>query len=141
MLVGSGAIQLTGTSVSSNITVASQSVVLVEGQIYYNTLDIESGTVQLDNPYALLSLNVTGASGAGTLDLNGQSVDTTVNLQNFSGTILNNGGPATVASNLGGNITLAGSGALTLSGTITGNLTLAGSGAVLLTGPETSSDT
>ena len=88
-------------------------------------LDIQAGqTVQLSAPPA----DYTTIEGSGTLDLNGQSLDSTVSLVNFSGTLANScTSTATIGGDVaGGNFTVLGSGNIAFSGSLTNTaLTLA----------------
>ena len=88
-------------------------------------LDIQAGqTVQLHAPPA----DYTTIEGSGTLDLNGQSLDSTVSLVNFSGTLANScTSTATIGGDVaGGNFTVLGSGNIAFSGSLTNTaLTLA----------------
>ena len=79
-------------------------------------------------------------AGDPTLDLNGQAISASVQLDGFDGTIINSSSaPASFAGAIAdSDFTVGGSGAITLSGAIEGysTLTESGSGALTLTGDD-----
>ena len=56
--------------------------------------EINSGTLKLNSSAALGSSSGVSAAAGGTLDLNGKSIGSGVNLENFGGTLTNSSGTA-----------------------------------------------
>ena len=128
--------QTTGLSV-----IGGGTVILDGDNTYTGATEIEAGTLQLASSDALGGSTVIGAASGGTLDLDGQSLGTDVNLDNFGGTIINSDTwtqasiAGTINASMPASFTVGGSGAIAISGTIegSGSLTDADTGLLTLT--------
>ncbi len=143
-VAGSGNISLSGDVSTTTLTVDGGNTVSLGGTNSIDNIDLESGTLQLAGSGALSEgASVSTYLGDGTLDLDGQSLDSTISLDNFSGMLTNSSSTAasfagTINADNQGSFAVSGSGDVTLSGDITGSygttLTVNGSNTVSLSG-------
>ncbi len=140
-VAGTGDIALSGdvTGSSTTLTIDGSNTVTLSGSNSLNSVTLRPAHCNWGSSTAALS-DYTTVSGGGTLDLDGQSLDSTIMLDDFSGTLTNSSSTAvdfdgTINATTSGDLTVDGSGNITLGGSIegSGSLTKDDSGTLTLT--------
>ena len=143
---GTGDITLSGALQGKlSLTKTGSNTLTLSGtNTYFRSTTITTGTLQLDSSAALGSSSGVSAASGAILDLDGQTIGSGVNLNNFAGTIINSSSTAagfagTINATTAANFTVGGSNNITLSGNIEGSdsLTKSGSSTLILSGSNT----
>ena len=135
-VTGTGDITFSGNLTENTLVIDGNNTVILTGSNSFQSVYLESGTLELGSDSAF-GEGTTIYGYGGTLDLDGQALDSSVSLQGSLTLTNSSSSAASFAGNgYGGNLTVEGAGNLTLSGSLVywSGLTVAGSNTVALSG-------